>query len=175
MTSPSSEPECIVELALQDLAASRLAAAEAKCLQVLAAHDHHPGALGVLGRVLYSRGRYEDAVRVFNALTLQQPAVAEHWQNLAIVLRPTKRYDQAIAAFERALQLAPPSAGLLYNLAVLQMERRDYNAAYMALRDAVALASTDRTIRWSFAQCCCDMVNLDEASRRCRTGNSSKG
>jgi len=161
--SPASDPELLLELARQDLASEQLAAAEAKCLQVLGAHHHHPGALQVLGRVLYSQGRHEDAVRVFNALTLMEPTVAGHWQNLATALRPTKRHAQAIAAFERALQLAPPSAALLYNLGVLQMDRCDYRAAYLALRDAVGLAPADATTRWAFAQCCYDIVQLDEA------------
>jgi tetratricopeptide (TPR) repeat protein len=161
--SARSDPELLLELARKDLARERLADAEARCLQVLSAQQHHPGALGVLGQVLYAQARHEEAVRVFNALTVMQPTVAEHWQNLATALRPTKRYDQAIAAFDRALRLAPPSAGLLYNLGVLQMERCDYHAAYLALRDAVALAPADATIRWAFAQCCYDRVNHDEA------------
>lgn len=162
MLSPS-DVEALLELARQDLASGQLAAAEAKCLQVLGAHHHHPGALGVLGTVLYSQGRHEDAVRVFNALTLMEPAVAAHWQNLGTALRPTRRYAQAIAAFERALQLAPPSPVLLYNLGMLQMDRCDYGAAHLALRDAVALAPADATIRWAFAQCCYDLVQLEEA------------
>lgn len=162
MSSPP-DPEVLLEFARQDLAGGQLAVAEAKCLQVLGAHHHHPGALGVLGQVLYAQERHEEAVRVFNALTLMQPTVAEHWRNLATALRPTKRYDQAIAAFDRALRLAPPSAGLLYNLGVLQMERCDYNAAYLALRDAVALAPTDGTTRWAFAQCCFELINVEEA------------
>jgi tetratricopeptide (TPR) repeat protein len=161
MRSPS-DPELLLDLARQELASGRPEAAEAKCLQVLGARRHHPGALQVLGQALHSQGRHEEAVRVFNALTLQEPAVAGHWQNLAAALRPTKRYSQAIAAFERALQLAPPSAALLYNLGVLQMERCDYRAAYLALRDAVGLAPADATTRWAFAQCCYDLVKLDE-------------
>jgi tetratricopeptide (TPR) repeat protein len=163
MRPSSFDPEALLERARQDLDSDQLAAAQAKCLQVLTAYDHHPGALAVLGRVLYARGQHEEAVRVFNALTLMEPTVAEHWQNLGTVLRPTRRYDQAIAAFDRALRLAPPTSALLYNLGVLQLERCDYNAAYLALRDAVALAPADATIRWGFAQCCCDLVNIDEA------------
>jgi tetratricopeptide (TPR) repeat protein len=161
MSSPSLET--LLELTRQDLASDRLAAAEAKCLQVLGAHHHHPGALGLLGQALYSQGRHEEAVRVFTALTLMEPAVAAHWQNLATALRPAKRHAEAIAAFERALQLAPPSAALLYNLGVLQMDRHDYGAAYLALRDAAALAPADGTIRWAFAQCCHDLVLPEEA------------
>jgi tetratricopeptide (TPR) repeat protein len=157
------DPDELLQLARADLAGERLAAAEIKCLEVLAAHFHHAGALGVLGQVLYARGQHEQAVRVFNALTVMQPNVREHWQNLGTALRPTRRHDEAIAAFDRALRLAPPSATLLYNLGVLQMERCDYDAAYLALRDAVGLAPKDATTCWAFAQCCYELTNNDEA------------
>jgi tetratricopeptide (TPR) repeat protein len=160
---PAADPTAVVNLARQDLAAGRIAAAEARCLQVLGAHQHHPGALEVLGEILHAQGRYEDAVRVFNALTLMQPTVAVHWQNLGALLRATRRYEPALQAFERALQLAPVSAGLLYNLGVLQMDRCDYTSAYNALRDAAALAPRDATTRWAFAQCCYDLTRLEEA------------
>jgi tetratricopeptide (TPR) repeat protein len=158
----SSDPEALLDLARQDLASGQIAAAEAKCLRVLGPHHHHPGALEVLGEVLLSQGRHEDAVRVFNALTLMEPTVARHWQNLGTVLRPAGQYAQALAAFERALQLAPPSAGLLYNLGALQMDRFDYQAAHLALRDAVAIAPRDARIRLTFAQCCYDLGRREE-------------
>ena len=103
--SVPSNPEAVVDLARQDLASGQIAAAQEKCLRVLDAHHHHPGALDVLGTILCSQGRYEEAVRVFNALTLMQPTVAAHWQNLGTVLRPTGRRAQALSAFERALRL----------------------------------------------------------------------
>jgi len=159
----SSDPEVLLDLARQDLASGQLAAAEAKCLQVLGPRHHHLGALEVLGEILLSQGRHDDAIRVFNSLTLMQPTVARHWQNLGTVLRPTRRYAQALAAFERALQLAPPSAGLLYNLGALQMDRFDYQAGHLALRDAVAIAPRDARIRLTFAQCCYDLGRREEA------------
>ena len=158
-----SDPEALVELARQDLASGQTAAAQEKCLRVLGAHHHHPGALEILGTILNSQGQYEQAVRVFNALTLMQPSVAAHWRNLGAVLRPTGRQAQSLAAFERALRLGPPTAGLLYNLGALQMDRLDYTAAHLALRDAVALAPRDARIRWTYAQCCYDMGHRQEA------------
>lgn len=156
-------PAALVDLARQDLASGQIAAAQEKCLQVLETHYHYPGALEVLGTSLNSQGRYEEAVRVFNALTLLQPTVAAHWQNLGTVLRPTGRQEQSLAAFERALRLGAPTAGLLYNLGALQMDRLDYAAAQLALRDAVTLAPRDARIRWTYAQCCYDMGQRQEA------------
>ena len=174
MASPL-DPDALVNLARQDLASGQLAAAEAKCLQALGVRHQHPGALEVMGEVLCARGRHEDAARVFNALTLMQPAVASHWQNLGTVLRSTKRYEQALAAFERALHLGGISAGLLYNLGVLQMDRCDYTSAYTALRDAVALAPRDATIRWAFAQCCYDLTRLEEARKALQDWSDLEG
>ncbi len=116
----------------------------------------------MLGAALSGQGRHEEAVRVFNALTLMQPTVAGHWQNLGTALHPTRQYAQALEAFERALRLGPPSADLLHNLGMLQISRCDYEAALFALRDAAALAPTDAGIRWAFAQCCYDAGRLDE-------------
>jgi tetratricopeptide (TPR) repeat protein len=161
--SSPSDPAALVDLARQDLASGQMAAAQEKCLRVLGAHHHHPGALDVLGTILHSQGRYEEALRVFNALTLMQPTVATHWQNLGTVLRPTGRLAESLAAFERALRLGPPTAGLLYNLGALQMDRLEYGAAHLALRDAVALAPRDARIRWTYAQCCYDMGHRQEA------------
>jgi tetratricopeptide (TPR) repeat protein len=158
-----SNPAALVDLARQDLTSGQLAAAQEKCLQVLGTHQHHPGALEVLGEILCSQGRHEEAVRVFNALTLMQPTVAAHWQNLGTVLRPTGQQAQSLAAFERALRLGPPTAGLLYNLGALQMDRLEYGAAHLALRDAVALAPRDARIRWTYAQCCYHMGHRQEA------------
>jgi tetratricopeptide (TPR) repeat protein len=158
-----SDPAALVDLARQDLAGGQIEAAQEKCMRVLGAHQHHPGALDVLGTILSSQGRYEEAVRVFNALTLMQPTVAVHWQNLGTVLRPAGQPAQSLAAFERALRLAPPTAGLLYNLGALQMDRLDYRAARLALRDAVVLAPRDARIRWTYAQCCYDIGHRQEA------------
>ncbi|GAC1454937.1 MAG: tetratricopeptide repeat protein [Steroidobacteraceae bacterium] len=160
--STLSSPELLISLARQELGSGHHAAAKEKCLQVLGEHHHHPGAMEVLGEVFCAEGRHEDAVRVFNALTLMQPEVAWHWQNLGTVLRPTGRHAQALAAFERALRLAPPTPGLLYNLGVLQMDRGDYDAAYLALRDGAAMAPSDGRLRWAYAQCCFDCGRLDE-------------
>lgn len=161
--SSVADATTLLRLARQDLESGNLDAAQAKCLQILGSHQHHPGALEVMGEILFAQGRLEDAARVFNALTLIQPEVAQHWQNLGTVLRPMQQTDQALAAFDRALQLSAPTAGLLYNLGVLQMDRCNYRAAHVALRDAVALAPPDATIRWAFAQCCFDLSRLEEA------------
>ena len=164
----AQSPESLLQAARADLAREHFDAAQAKCMQVLSSNDRHPGALSLLGTVLYSQDRHEEAVRIFNALTLMEPAVVEHWRNLATALRPTKRYDQAIAAFDRALRLAPPTAALLYNLGVLQMERCDYNAAYLRAKDAVASYAEDPEAHFTLAEMAEQLKKKDEAEAEYR-------
>src|SRR5260370_9149242 len=123
----------------------------------------HPLALTVLGTILHVQGRHEDAVRVFNALTLLQPKEAAHWENLSTALRPARRHDEALAACNRALQLGLVSPNLLYNIGLVHIDRGDYDSAYGTLTQALALAPRDAGIRCAFAQCCHDILRFEEA------------
>ena len=163
--STAPDPDTLAQLALQDLQNNQLAAAEAKCLRALSADRQHPGALTLLGLILHSRSRHNDAIRVFNALTLLQPNNPEHWTNLGTALRPTRRYDQALAAHSRAMQLGAVSGALLHNVGLAQMDRCDYDSAYTSLSQALALAPTDAGVCRLFAQCCHDIGRFEEALR----------
>jgi tetratricopeptide (TPR) repeat protein len=162
--STAANPESLLQLALQDLQNNDLAAAEAKCVRALDADREHSGAWTVLGMVLQARGRYDDAIRVFNSLTLKAPGEAAHWENLGVVLRTAKRYDEALAAYQRAIVLAPRSAMLLYGIGLVHMERFDYDSAYNILSQASEMAPNDAWIRYGFAQCCYNFGNFEEAS-----------
>ena len=111
--SAAPDPDTLAQLALQDLQNGQVAAAESKCLQALAVKGRHPRALSVLGVILHSRGRDEDAVRVFNALTQFEPNDARHWENLGAALRPTKRYDSALAAYDEEQRDRIPSGAVV--------------------------------------------------------------
>ena len=161
--STAPDLDTLADLALQDMQNNQLAAAEAKCLRVLNADRQHVGALTVLGLLLHCQARHEDAVRVFNALTLLQPNNLQHWSNLGTALRPTRRYDQALAAHARALQLGPVSAPLLYNVALVQLDRLDYSSAYASLTQARTLAPANAGICYLLAQCCFDVGLFEEA------------
>jgi tetratricopeptide (TPR) repeat protein len=158
-----TELDAALQQARASLAANQLDAAQAQCLRILDRYQHHPETLALLGGILNAQARHNEAVAVFRSLTVMQPQLATHWQNLGAALRPAGRYEEALAAFERALQLAGPNATLLYNLGVLQMQRLDLNAAHLALRDAVRMQPDDATARWAFAQCCYDLIDSEQA------------
>jgi len=157
------DPDALAQLALLDLQNNQVAAAEAKGLRALSANRDHPVALTVIGLILHSRARHDDAVRVFNALTLLEPHQAAHWTNLGTALRPTGRYDEALAAHDRALQLEPNSAGVLYNIGLVQMDRLDYASAHGVLKQALMSAPDAAAVRRLFAQCCYDVGLVEDA------------
>jgi tetratricopeptide (TPR) repeat protein len=159
----ATDAETQVRLAGQDLEKGDYAAAEVKALRVLGANQEHTGAWTVLGMVLHAKGRHDDAIRVFNSLTLKNPESAEHWANLGVVLRDAKRLDEALVVYERSVALARPTARTLYNVGLIQIERLDYIAAYAVLKRARELAPTDAWIRCTLAQCCYDVGNFEEA------------
>jgi Tfp pilus assembly protein PilF len=159
----AADLETMVQLAAQDLQRNDLTAAKAKVLSVLDADREHSGAWSVLGLVLQGEGRSEEALRVFNSLTLKHPTRADHWDNLGSILRELRRLDEALAAFERAVALAVPSPRTLYNIGVIQAERLDFVAAEAVLKEAVRLAGGDAWIRAAFAQCCYELGRFADA------------
>jgi tetratricopeptide (TPR) repeat protein len=153
----------LTDLALQDLERNQLAAAEAKCLRVLSVHSQHGGALTALGRILHAQGRPDDALRVFNALTVYEPQNALWWMNLGSQLRLLGRYDEALAVYDRTVRIDTPSTDLMYNIGSLHMERGDYDSAYNFLGAALKAAPREARIRAVYAQCCYDTVRTEEA------------
>ncbi len=157
------DPDVLAGLALQDFQSNRFAAAEAKCLRLLTVHKQHAGALTTLGMVLHAQGRHEEALRIFNAVTVYEPQNPEHWMNLGSELRTLGRHGEALAIYDRAMQAGNPSVDLVYNIGSLHMERGDYDSAYNFLCEAVRVAPRSARIRAVFAQVCYDTVRTEEA------------
>ncbi|MGC1386531.1 MAG: sulfotransferase [Steroidobacteraceae bacterium] len=156
------DPESLIQLACADLHRDEIGAAQAKCLQALDADPHHAGAWTVLGMVLQGQGRLDDAIRVFNSLTLRNPNDAGHWLNFGGALRSAKRYQESLAAYDRAAALDPPTAALLYNMGLVYIELFDYPSAYSVLKQGAEKAPKDAWIQCTLAQCCYDLGNFEE-------------
>ena len=149
--------DSLARLAWQDLQKDNAAGAEAKCLRALGIDREHEESLMVLGMVLQAQGRHDDAIRVFNSLTLKHPAAGRHWENLGAAYRAAKRYDAALTTFARALELGPPSAVMLYNLGLVHAELLDLPSAHEVLSRARTLAPRDAWICAALAKCSYDL------------------
>ena len=159
----SSDLDTLALLAWEDLQKDNVAAAEAKCLRALGVDREHEDSLSVLGMVLQAQGRHDDAIRVFNSLTLKHPASARHWENLGVACRAAKRYDAALVAFARMLALGPPSAVMLYNLGQVHAELLDLPSAHEVLSRAHSLAPRDAWISTALAKCSYDLGDFEGA------------
>jgi tetratricopeptide (TPR) repeat protein len=159
----AADLDILARLAEEDLQKDNVAAAEVKCLRALGIDREHENSLTVLGMVLQAQERHDDAIRVFNSLTLKHPASARHWENLGTACRGAKRYDAALAAFARALALGPTSALMLYNLGLVHAEVLDLPSAHEVLSRARSLAPRDAWICTALAKCSYDLGDFEGA------------
>ncbi len=153
----ATDLDALARLAWDDLQKDNVVAAEANCLRALGIDREHENSLSVLGMVLQAQARHEDAIRVFNSLTLQHPSAAHHWENLGVACRGAKRYDAALTAFARVLALGPGSPVMLYNLGLVHAELLDLPSAHEVLSQARALAPRDAWICTALAKCSYDL------------------
>jgi tetratricopeptide (TPR) repeat protein len=159
----ATDLDTLARLAWDDLQKDNVAAAEANCLRALRIDREHENSLAVLGMVLQAQGRHDDAIRVFNSLTLKHPTDVRHWENLGVACRGAKRYDAALTAFARVLALGPGSALMFYNLGLVHAELLDLPSAHEVLSRARDLAPRDAWIRAALAKCSYDLGDLQGA------------
>ncbi|HVY82046.1 MAG TPA: sulfotransferase [Steroidobacteraceae bacterium] len=157
------DPATLVSAALERLQRGDGGAAETLCREALALSPDHPGALGVLGMMLYGAGRTGEAHEVFDRLTQLAPNEPLHWMNLGTARRALGRYDDALKAFMVASELGERSADFFYNVGLTHVDRHDYEAARAVLKRAAELAPRDAAIRFEYAKACYESLQTEEA------------
>ena len=119
--------------------------------------------LGTLGFLLHAAKKYDQASRVFSALTDLQPAEPTHWMNLGTAQRCDGKLDEAINAFTNAAIRGADTADFYYNVGLTHLERSDFESGRLMLAKAVALAPDDAEIRYRYALCCYERLVMEEA------------
>jgi len=109
-----------------------------------------------LGRIRYTKDRFQDAVECFEKALALEPRSVKAENNLGLAYEGLNRTDDAIAAYRRALQFEqdlgeqaqkPPSEQPMLNLAIVLMHRGHLDEALSLLTRAVAIAPRDPKIR----------------------------
>jgi len=91
------------------------------------------------GQVLFSQGRYEEALGAFDQSIQKNPGNAESWNDKGIVLMLTCKCVEAIKCFDVAIALDPSFATAWNNKAVALYAAGRYGEAILACDTAIGL------------------------------------
>ena len=69
-----------------------------------------PGANFKMGNAYFEQGKYEEALREFEAVVKKSPSISPAHVRIGDVHLTLKRYDMALAAYQTALRLSPTRA-----------------------------------------------------------------
>ena len=94
----------------------RLADAEARYRQMLAAQPRHAQALHYLGVLCHQTRRHDEAVKLIAAALELAPHDADYLNNYGLALRAAGRLDEAAAAYRAAIAQSPMDMDLHNNL-----------------------------------------------------------
>jgi len=119
--------------------AGRLDAAEAILGQILGEFPEQPGALHMLGIVVFKKGRFAEAAALMERSIARSATTALYHRNICEVYRVLGRYDEAVAAGRRAVSLSPDDPHCHNNLGVTHYHRLDLDAAIDCAKQAIAL------------------------------------
>ena len=91
--------------------------------------DAKPQYLASLGTTLQSRGRFEEALQVFDKAVQLKPDSAALWKFLGNVLVQLDRRDQAVLSFQHVLKLDPRDRDAAYNCGALHLQSGRWDEA----------------------------------------------
>jgi hypothetical protein len=129
----------MLQEALDDHQAGRLAKAEQVYREILATDSQHPDCLHLLGMIAFQTGRSEESlVLIRKAIEIKGNAAAYH-SNLGNVLQSQGRLREAGACYQRALLLKPDSAEVYVNLGNIFKEQGQIDSSLTCYRRALAL------------------------------------
>jgi tetratricopeptide (TPR) repeat protein len=142
-TPPSNKRQVTIpeamEIAVTHHRAGRLQDAEAIYRQVLATYPNVPGALHMLGVVLFQSGRPEEGIELIRKALVLQPNFPEALANLGHILRERGRTGEAVECCRKAVALAPNLAEAYINLGSALQSQRNFEEAVEHHRKAIEL------------------------------------
>lgn len=134
-----------------------------------------PDAWYGLGRIRYTKGRFQDAVECFQKALALEPRSVKAENNLGLAYEGLNRTDDAIAAYRKALQFEqdlgeqaskPPGEQPMLNLAIVLMHRGHFDEALLLLTRAVAIAPRDPKIREQLGHLYLHQGKLSDATQQ---------
>ncbi|CAG9801583.1 unnamed protein product [Chironomus riparius] len=113
-----------------------------KSLYRSAVNVNPPKALGNLGSIFCSLGRYLEAEKVLKAALKHRPNMADVHYNLGILYQNQLKYENAVQSFQKAIHFRPTLALAYLNLGTSLIALGRCNEAALVLRDGTKLDSS---------------------------------
>jgi protein O-GlcNAc transferase len=166
--APDDAVADILDAAITQHQAGRLAEAEASYRQVLAAQPDHPDALHLLGAIAQQAGRHDLAVDLIRQAIRRNGQNPIYFCNLGLALRDLGMIDEAVAACREATRIAPELAEAQVNLGLALRDLGLLDAAVAAYRDAIRIKPDLAEAQSNLGCALREQGNLDEAVAACR-------
>jgi tetratricopeptide (TPR) repeat protein len=164
-----------VRTAAEQFKLGNRAAAERGCRSVLGLHPKHADANALLGVILLTERRFDEAEVIFDGLSATAPEPTTNWINLGIARRGARKFDTALTAFAHAASLGASTADFYYNVGLTHIDRLDFESARAVLEKAVTLAPQDAEIRYRYALACFESRRQEETLRALADWTSLSG
>lgn len=152
-------------MAEAQLAAGRLAEAEAACRGVLATQPRHPQALHLLGGIALRRGLADEAIDLYRQATAAAPRHPALLTSLAAALLARNMAKEAAAALKTAIKLDPRYAPAQVNMGDALLKLGRPHDAFVSLKKAVTLAPGDAVAHTNLGAALLQLKRTDEAVR----------
>jgi len=166
---PAVAPVGLLQQAIAEHRAGRLAEALAGYRRVLKQAPRHAAALNLAGAAAFHLGHEAEALRLLQAAARAAPDDPEVHNNLGNTLKARGRLREAAEAYRRALALAPDYAGAAFNLGTALLVAGEQEAAAEAFERAVALRPEDSEARIALARLRRAAGRLTEALECCES------
>ncbi|MEP3115999.1 MAG: tetratricopeptide repeat protein [Nisaea sp.] len=137
MTDQQAVLQALLQQAVAEHGAGRLAKAEPLYREVLSRSPRHPVALYLLGVLALQAGHPDTATDLISRSLAEQPDNAEAHYNLGNAYLAQGHADDAERSFRNALRYQPDFAAAYYNLGNLEKEGSRLEAAERSYRAAV--------------------------------------
>lgn len=129
-------------------------------------------ALNNKGFILYTQGRYQEAIPLYAKAIQQKPDYARAHINLINAYMALNDYDRALQVTEAALKQDPLNHHLFTKKGYLLFRKQRYDEAVKLYREAIRLQKDDLNAYLNLSECYYVMRDYDRASRTLDTALS---
>jgi tetratricopeptide (TPR) repeat protein len=130
--------------------------------RAIASDGQNPGYFSNLGNVLYSDGKFDDAVAAYCQAIRINPNFADAFSNLGAALERQGKLVEAEAAYRQAIRIKPGFAEAYGNLGIVLKEQGKLSEAVAAYRRAISIQPNDAKACYNLGVALKECGSLDD-------------